>query len=59
MKLLFTGDFYISDELQGKDLFDASVVLLFDQADYRVVNLEAPVTAGYSGRTGSSRPAQI
>lgn len=45
MKLLFTGDFYISDELQGKDLFDASVVLLFDQADYRVVNLEAPVTA--------------
>jgi hypothetical protein len=44
MKLLFTGDFYISDEFQGRDLFDASVVGLFDQADYRVVNLEAPVT---------------
>ncbi len=44
MKLLFTGDFYISDNMQGRVLFDPSVLDLFDRADYRVVNLEAPVT---------------
>ena len=44
MNLLITGDFYISDDFRGKDLFDSSIIALFNHADYRIVNLEAPVT---------------
>ena len=45
MNILITGDFYISDDYQNKDLIDESVIDLFDEADYRMVNLEAPLTA--------------
>jgi poly-gamma-glutamate synthesis protein (capsule biosynthesis protein) len=45
MNILISGDFYISDVFQNKDLFDQSVIDLFQQADYRMVNLEAPITA--------------
>lgn len=45
MKVLFAGDLFVSDELRGKRLFDAAVIDLFARADYRVVNLEAPLTA--------------
>lgn len=45
MRLLIAGDFYISDSNPAGDLFDPSVVSLFDRADYRIVNLEAPITA--------------
>lgn len=45
MDLLITGDFYISDDYRGKSLFDSSVIDLFNRADYRIVNLEAPITA--------------
>ena len=31
MNLLITGDFFISDGYQGKDLFDSSIIALFTQ----------------------------
>jgi poly-gamma-glutamate synthesis protein (capsule biosynthesis protein) len=46
MKILITGDFFISDPFRGKDLLAPSVKALFAAADHRIVNLEAPVTAG-------------
>ncbi len=45
MNILIAGDFFISDEFRNKDLIDQSVIDAFDNADYRMVNLEAPVTA--------------
>jgi poly-gamma-glutamate synthesis protein (capsule biosynthesis protein) len=42
--LLIGGDFYISDDCRGKDLFEIAVINLFANADYRIVNLEAPIT---------------
>jgi len=44
MNILISGDFYISDDFQNKELIDQSVLDLFHQADYRIVNLEAPIT---------------
>ncbi len=49
MNILIAGDFFISDGFRGRDLFDPAVVGLFAGADYRIVNLEAPVTAGDPG----------
>lgn len=45
MKIIISGDFYISDDFQNKDLIDQTVIDLFQNADYRMVNLEAPFTA--------------
>ena len=45
MKILIFGDFVIADEYANKEIIDQSVVDLFHQADYRIVNLEAPLTA--------------
>lgn len=45
MNILISGDFYISDAFQDKELINQSVIDLFHQADYRIVNLEAPLTA--------------
>lgn len=44
MNILISGDLYISDDFQNKDLIDLTVIDLFQQADYRLVNLEAPLT---------------
>ena len=44
MNLLITGDFYLSDDCLGKNLFDSSVTTLFAHADYRIANVEAPIT---------------
>jgi hypothetical protein len=44
MNLLIAGDFYVSDDFQGKDLFDTPVESLFAGVDYRIINLEAPIT---------------
>lgn len=41
MNILITGDFYISDAFQNKDLIDQSVIDLFRKADYLIVNWEA------------------
>lgn len=43
MKILFTGDFVITDDFQGKMLIDTSIENLFKSADYRISNLEAPI----------------
>jgi poly-gamma-glutamate synthesis protein (capsule biosynthesis protein) len=45
MNILISGDFFIADEYANKELIDHSVVDIFQQADYRIVNLEAPLTA--------------
>jgi len=45
MNILISGDFYISDDFQNKDLINQTLIDLFQQADYRLVNLEAPITA--------------
>lgn len=44
MRILITGDFVITDDFMGNNLIDNSVEELFKNADYRIVNLEAPVT---------------
>lgn len=44
MKILVAGDFYVADAFKGKTLIDESVARLFATADYRIVNLEAPLT---------------
>ncbi|MFU8844229.1 MAG: CapA family protein [Bacteroidales bacterium] len=44
MKLIITGDFSIADNYQGKKLIDNSIIDIFNDADYRIVNLEAPIT---------------
>lgn len=46
MNILVTGDLFVSDRFRGKDLFAPSVKALFAGADCRIVNLEAPITAG-------------
>jgi len=43
-KILFAGDFVITDEFKNNNLIDESVMQLFEEADYRIVNLEAPIT---------------
>ena len=48
MNILITGDFYISDSFLNKNLIDQSVIDLFADADYRIVNLEAPITANHA-----------
>jgi poly-gamma-glutamate capsule biosynthesis protein CapA/YwtB (metallophosphatase superfamily) len=46
MKILITGDLHVSDPYRGKTLWDPQVAALFAAADFRLVNLEAPITAG-------------
>ncbi len=48
MKILITGDLHVSDSFRGRTLWDPSVAALFAGADRRLVNLEAPITAGRS-----------
>ncbi len=44
MKILIAGDLFISDSYKNKQLIDQSVEKLFTSADYRILNLEAPIT---------------
>jgi len=44
MKIIIAGDLYIAEEFRNKDLIDKSVTDLFENSDYRIVNLEAPIT---------------
>lgn len=44
MNILIAGDFFISDHYAEHNLFDDSVIKLFEKADHRVVNQEAPIT---------------
>ena len=45
MNILITGDFFISDDYKNNGLINQSVISLFDEVDYRIVNLEGPITA--------------
>jgi len=44
MNTLIAGDFYIADNFQNQQMVDNSVEQLFSSADYRIVNLETPLT---------------
>ncbi len=44
LSIIIAGDFFVSKNFQGQDLIDKSMLSLFAKADYRIVNLEAPVT---------------
>ena len=44
MKVLIAGDLYISDDFIGETIIDSSIENLFSKADYRIVNLESPLT---------------
>ncbi len=44
MKILIAGDLFISESFKNKQLIDHSVEELFALADYRILNLEAPIT---------------
>jgi hypothetical protein len=57
MKILIAGDLFISDRFRGRDLCDHTIDALFAAADFRVVNLEAPIAEDVDGqrilKTGS------
>lgn len=44
MKILIAGDLFVSDQFYNANIIDKSVQDLFSKADYRIVNLEAPIT---------------
>ncbi len=44
MKTLIAGDLFISESFKNKQLIDHSVEELFASAEYRILNLEAPIT---------------
>lgn len=44
MNVIIAGDLFISESFKNRQLIDPSVEDLFVSADYRVVNLEAPIT---------------
>ena len=44
MNIFIAGDFFISDDYANKKLIDQSVRDLFASVDYRIINLEAPIT---------------
>ena len=44
MNILIAGDIFISDEFKGQNLIDKSIISLFENSNYRIVNLEAPIT---------------
>jgi len=44
MKILIAGDLFISESFKNRQLIDQSVRDLFASVDYRIINLEAPIT---------------
>ncbi len=45
MKLLIAGDFFISNNFRNISLIDSSITQLFLNSDYKIVNLETPLTS--------------
>jgi poly-gamma-glutamate capsule biosynthesis protein CapA/YwtB (metallophosphatase superfamily) len=43
-KLLFCGDLVIAEKLESMDLLEADLIEMFKESDFKIVNLEAPVT---------------
>lgn len=48
MELVIAGDLFIAEKYQGHELFERSLVHFFHETDYRILNLESPVTASDS-----------
>jgi poly-gamma-glutamate synthesis protein (capsule biosynthesis protein) len=46
MNLLIGGDLFVSDRYRGNDLLDPALVARFAAADFRIINLEAPIIVG-------------
>ncbi len=44
MNILIAGDFFISDKYKDQCLIDRRIEDLFASVDYRIINLEAPIT---------------
>lgn len=44
MRILIVGDLFVSDQYYDNDIIDKSIQDMFSSADYRIVNLEAPIT---------------
>ncbi|QRX64187.1 CapA family protein [Dysgonomonadaceae bacterium zrk40] len=44
MRILIAGDFFIDERFQNNKLINKSVKDLFDEVDFRIINLEAPIT---------------
>ena len=48
MTLLISGDFFFADSFKNQPLIENSIAELFAATDYRIINLEAPLTANES-----------
>lgn len=44
MEILIAGDLFISEKHKNQNLFDEKIIKLFHEADFKIVNLEAPLT---------------
>lgn len=45
MKILITGDLVVNQQYDTKNNIDKNIIDLFEQSDYNIVNLEAPITS--------------
>lgn len=43
MKVLIGGDFVVTEAYKSKNLIDSSIINLFHNSDYRILNLECPI----------------
>jgi poly-gamma-glutamate synthesis protein (capsule biosynthesis protein) len=44
MNILISGDLFVSDDLKNQSLVSPELIKLFNSVDYRIVNLETPLT---------------
>ena len=44
MKIIITGDLVVTDNYESKELIDENLKNYFSKVDYRIANLEAPIT---------------
>jgi hypothetical protein len=45
MKLLKAGDLFMSEDFESKKVLNEKIINFFKSFDYRIVNLEAPITS--------------
>ena len=43
-ELLIGGDFYVQDDYSNLEIFSPEIISLFEQSNFNIINLEAPVT---------------
>ncbi len=44
MQIIMAGDFYVNKNLGWDDPVDKNIIDVFDQADYRIINIESPIS---------------